>query len=165
MQHSMHSRHSRPGSAQQGLTLVELMVVVAIMSILAMLSAQFGFQWSNSAKVTQTQASLQQAYAIAKSTALQNYRAQAGGSAAAVLCLSSAQLNVFQGGSCSGSAVWTRPVASGVAIQFGSPAATALCIALSNAAIPLSTASAGTCATNLTYSITAGSANASKNLY
>lgn len=162
----MNSHHSGPSRIQAlGLTLIELMVVVAIMSTLAMVAARFGVQWSNSSKVTQAQAMLQQAYALAKATALQNYRGQVNGGAAAVLCFSNTQLNVYQGPTCSGKAVWTRPWDSGVAITFGTPATAASCIGLTSAAVPVASAGALTCATNLNYSLTAGTVNVSKSLY
>ena len=153
---------------QQGISLIEMMVVVAIVCVLAMMSAQFGLVWSDNAKVTQSQATLQQAYAFTKAAALQNYSGRSSGEPSAVLCFSGLQLNVYQGGSCSGVPIWSRPLSSGAVVTFGTPGAktAAVCVALSNAGIPQLSAGSLTCTTSLNYTVAAGAANvANKNLY
>ena len=147
---------------------MEVMVAVLILMALSVMGAQLGVFWSNSAKVTQSQASLQEAYSVAKSTALQNYQAQVIGSTAATLCLSGTQLSVYQGSGCSGTSIWMRQLSQGVSISLGGDPAlrSGQCIALGSAGYALPSAGSQACTTTLTYSISAGSANVSeKSLY
>lgn len=165
----MRVRKINGSGSQRAISLIEVMVVVAITAILAMMSAQFGIMWSNNAKVTQSQATLQQAFAHTKATALQNYAGQTNGAPAAVLCFSGTQLTVYQGGACSGTTVWTRSMATGVTVAFGAPASVkvaANCVALSNAGVPQSSAGSLACTTSLNYILASGGANVSnKTLY
>lgn len=148
-----------------GFTLVEVLVVVAVVAILALASVQFGAHWSNSSRVTQAQSTLQQAFTVAKASALQNHTGAFHGDVAATLCLAANEVSVRQGARCEGSTVWVRPLPERVSIAFGTPAVSAACIALTNAAVPVASVGALSCATSLDYHITAGAAHASKHLY
>lgn len=150
---------------QTGFTLVEVLVVITVVAILTLASVQFGTQWSNSSRVTEAQSTLQQAYTVAKATALQNHIGAFRDDVAAVLCLAANEVAVYQGARCEGGAVWTRPLIERVAIAFGTPAAVTSCVALTNAAVPVAAADGQSCATNLEYHVTAGAAHATRHLY
>jgi len=137
---------------QAGFTLIELMVVVTLTAILLILSAAFGIHWTRNASVTRAQATLQQAYSVAKSLALANPGQQVSGAGAATVCFAPAGITVYSGSKCSGNLVWAGTLPTGVSLSVGG--ATTGCLALSDAALPVAGASG--CTASRTYSISRG---------
>ena len=144
---------------RRGLTLVELLVTLAITAAMMLLAVAFGIAWTNGAQVVRSRAMLQGAFSVAKSVALQNPAQQILGNTAAVFCFSSGTVNVYAGGSCSGTASWQGSLPSGVSVSFGgaATAAATACIALTNTGTAVT--GAGTnCVTNPSFRITKGPA-------
>jgi prepilin-type N-terminal cleavage/methylation domain-containing protein len=156
----------QPPRRALGFTLIEVVVVMALTAMLLVLSVAFGMQWANSAAVSTGQGVVEHAYSMAKATALANPGASTGTAAASIVCFTTTQVSVYAGGACSGSAVWSGALPSGVAVLFGSPtpSATANCIALSDAATVVVPASSG-CTASSQYAVSKGDASATNTLF
>lgn len=154
MSPSLHTPAASAPWRQRGLTLIELMVGILLVSILSLMSAQLGGQWVNGARVSRTQATLQQAYSAAKSAALQNNRAVTGQDVAASLCIQAQpnQITAVLGGDCTATPFWSAPLDSSVSIDLGN-INTGTCIQLNNAAVPVPAAQ---CTLEPIYAISAG---------
>lgn len=148
-------------SFQRGITLIEMMVVVALVGILAVMAIQFGSGWTNNARVTQTQAALQHAYSSAKSAALQNPLGVSGDDVSASLCVGTGRVTVVTGSNCTAKAIWSELLPNGAAARIGSDGK-ATCVALNNTGLPVDAAG---CTTDSAYSAVAGEIHVEKNLY
>lgn len=88
--------------SQRGFSLVELLVVVALLAFLVMLAVPFTSSWGASAKLLDTENQLHQGVGRAKALALRNYAGMTSNQAAAKLCLknntsdNTLELNLYQ---------------------------------------------------------------------
>lgn len=73
---------------QAGLTLVEMMIVVALIGLLALLATPLTTSWVHGARVGESLAAMEQAVGQAKAAALRNSAAMHGAKAASAICLS-----------------------------------------------------------------------------
>lgn len=80
---------------QRGMTLIELMIVVAILAVLIMAVAPFTGSWVDRARVTQSQGILEQAIGQARSAALRNPAAVSGNAPASMLCSTNNKVLLF----------------------------------------------------------------------
>lgn len=99
--------------SQKGLSLIELMVAIAVFSILAMAGAAFTGSWSNSNRVYDAENQIYQGFSLAKAQALRNEFAIVDGKAAATLCLTDATLSVHIAtstapASCATPSIWSN---------------------------------------------------------
>lgn len=138
--------------ASEGVTLLELMVVLAIVAILLLLAVPLGSAWIAGAQVAETKALLQQGYANARALALRNPAASSDGAPSAALKLDGDFLLVCKGdrsnSACartdaSGTVVWKTDVVRGTGVSV-----TVTSVNLSSRGIPDTTPS---------YSISKGS--------
>ena len=72
-----------------GFSLIEMMVVVAILGILAVAGTALTVNWVKQAEITKTVASLANAISLAKSTSIRNERGFTDNSTASQICLNS----------------------------------------------------------------------------
>lgn len=72
-----------------GFSLIEMMVVVAILGILAVAGTALTVNWVKQAEITKTVSSLANAISLAKSTSMRNERGFTDNSAASQICLNS----------------------------------------------------------------------------
>jgi type IV pilus assembly protein PilA len=103
----------------RGFTLIELMVTIAIVALLALVSAPMALSWVNGARVADARAKLTQGFGKAKALALRNPGQVTGAAAAASLVLDAAgpKLRV-----CVGGAVRCTATAASLVWQVGLPA-------------------------------------------
>jgi len=103
---------------QSGITLIELMIVVAIIGLLAVVTTPFTQGWIDEARVNDARSLLHRGYAEAKALALRNPENAQGNQVAACLLLSDGVLLVREsqpsGAACNGDTVWQGDWPSGV---------------------------------------------------
>lgn len=157
--------------SQRGLTLIEMMVVIAIVGILAAMAVQIGVHWINTSKVSYGQSTLQHAYSTAKSVALQNHHAKKSNEISASMCIdhyadAPDRVKVVLGSDCAATAVWTGLLDKGVSVGVGantSKVTGVTCVGLGSAGVPLPLAN---CVTALSYFVAAGNVRVeNKQLY
>lgn len=159
--------------SQRGLTLIEMMVVIAIVGILAAMAVQIGVHWINTSKVSYGQSTLQHAYSTAKSVALQNHHAKKSNEISASMCIdhyadAPDRVKVVLGSDCAATAVWTGLLDKGVSVGVGantSKVTGVTCVGLGSAGVPLPLANSD-CVTALSYFVAAGNVRVeNKQLY
>jgi prepilin-type N-terminal cleavage/methylation domain-containing protein len=143
-----------------GVTLIELMIVVAIVALIALFAVPMGSRWIAGSQVAETKALLLQGYSTARALALRNPSEATDNQAAAGLKLSDTGVLLVCTGppndaACtpsdkSGIVVWQTDVVRGIGVSV-----TVATIALTNRGIPLGSAP---------YSIAKGEENVSGNL-
>jgi len=108
---------------QNGFTLVEIMVAIAIIGLLAVVAAPYTASWVHEAQVGEARTVLSRAYSHAKSVALRNPDEAVGDDVAASVILSEGKVLVCQGDTAcdENSAVWQGDWPSGVefSLAFG----------------------------------------------
>jgi len=119
-----------------GYSLVELMVVVAMVGILAGATLPLGSLWVNGAKLAKVEGALTQAVGKAKSAAIRNSHNTVAGQPVAMVCLTNTELSVRQssnsaGPSCgvtpTGFETWRAELLSEVSISSGDDAVSCIC--------------------------------------
>lgn len=147
---------------QQGFTLIELMIAIAIFGLLMTFGAQLTKSWTDSAQQNEAANLLKQGISRAKATALRNPGGAMGTSPAAVLCRSGQSLKLFSLADqasldCTSntSVLWQASLPASANLQVGGTNLT--CIAFNSRGLPVNGSS--TCATS-TINVTAGSESA-----
>jgi len=107
----------------RGFSLVELMVVVAVMALLGLLSAPMTQGWSDSAQLRQAEGRIDQGLGMARALALRNRYGIVDGQPVALLCLSSANLLTVHAAededtpaTCDSTSSWQSQVPSRVSV-------------------------------------------------
>src|SRR5690554_3381020 len=105
--------------SQRGFSLVELMIVLALLGFLLMLAVPLTNSWSASAKLRDAENLLQQGVGRSKALAQRNTLGVTGNQAAAHLCLDSttAKIELYPADSCNGSVIWSAQLPAGVSIK------------------------------------------------
>ncbi len=157
---------------QKGMTLIELIIVIALLAILAAAAAPFTTKWVESARITETHGILEQAVGQARAAALRNPTALSGDTPASKICNDSTGVHIV------------LPIASNSVLDCASPPAqpwlnklplnTTIkqgandwsCACFNNRGLLTnSTASCTGCATSLALTIIAGSENDTKTFH
>jgi prepilin-type N-terminal cleavage/methylation domain-containing protein len=132
-----------------GVTLIELMIVIVIMSILAILGVPLTSRWIYGAQVGESESLLAQGYAQMRAVALRNPNGVASSTDAAGMKLADGTLYVCKGSpsnaACDtgGSAlVWQADLSRGANIAVTLGGSTTGTIALDNMGVPRSSATA-----------------------
>lgn len=164
-----HARIKRSArDVQAGFTLIELMVVVALVGILAIMAGPLTSSWVDNAKLDHVVHLLSDGYGRAEAAALRNRQGIINGGAAAVLCLSSAGLALYEAvdentsASCSGSAIWSASLPSDVQISAGSTALS--CLAFNNQGL-LATPSGSSCQNSASVVVSVGTNSVQADLH
>ncbi|NKF21172.1 pilus assembly FimT family protein [Solimonas marina] len=123
--------------AAAGFTLIELMIVIAIVGLMLVLGAPLTRAWVVSTQLHDAQAQIGQAYARGKAMALRNPGGVSDSLAATIVCLSGTTLSLYAASdsntaaACSGTATWSTEIADSVSVQ--APSGTAFtCVAFDN---------------------------------
>jgi len=150
----------------RGFTLIEVLIVIAILGLLILVAAPLSGGWVRSANVLETEAQLTQAFGKAKAAALRNNRAATGDSPASAVCLTNNVLTVREGTSTAapscgatptGTQLWQIQVSEHVTVKLGSATgANFSCLCLNNKGQPTTNACTG-CATSINFHLSAGS--------
>lgn len=113
---------TRNRGKSQGFTLIEVMVVVALVALLLMMALPLTREWVQSAHQRQTAGMLAEAFGRAKALALRNPQALTDQNLpGAAVCLIGKQLSVVGVGAdkkltCANPAVWTQPISSDASV-------------------------------------------------
>lgn len=139
--------------SQRGFSLVELMIVLALLGFLLMLAVPLTNSWSASAKLRDAENLLQQGVGRSKALAQRNTLGVTGNQAAAHLCLDSttAKIELYPADSCNGSVIWSAQLPAGVSIKNNETPFN--CLAISNRGLPIAT---GNCNINNEYTLSLG---------
>ena len=152
---------------QLGVTLVELLVGLVILSAVMMTAVPLTSSWVNSAMVRDAQALLQQAYGRTKALGLANPAAIKTGEAAAYMCVANAHLYVqpINAGTCGTGYAWGAELKSGVSITV-SGAGQFSCLGMDARGVPVAlTLGESTCTTSKALTVSKGNQNDSTTLY
>lgn len=148
--------------------MIELMIALALVSILALMAVPLTVSWSNQAKLTETAAILDQAFGRAKSSALRN-PAGVAGTAASALCFAGGQVSLRLAedsdtpADCGATTTpsWSATLPDGVTLSAVGTNSALSCVCLNNKSSLLSEAAdcGGGCTDTLNLTATAGGEN------
>ncbi|TVZ38414.1 prepilin-type N-terminal cleavage/methylation domain-containing protein [Alteromonadaceae bacterium 2753L.S.0a.02] len=118
---------------QQGLSLIELMIVIAIFSLVSLASVSFTSAWVDGNRVLEGESLVFQAFSRAKATALRNEFASTGDQAAAAMCFSNNTLSVHAASdgaaaTCAGSPSWSVNLHQRLELQANGAALSCACL-------------------------------------
>ena len=164
-----HNPHQYRNS--KGFSIVELLIVIAIMGLALVKGIPFTMDWVNSARVTETESALVEAIGFAKAKALRNSQGVISGGAVTAVCYSNGGLRVVEAADSSSPAqcvggstqIWTLTLAGNVDVVIQNNQFACLCID----AKAQFTQSGGcnACSTNTTFALTSGGISDSVEIY
>jgi prepilin-type N-terminal cleavage/methylation domain-containing protein len=155
---------NRGFTLNSGFTLIEVMIVVAIIALVVLVTAPLSGHWVTDANRLEAEGQLNQAVGRAKASALRNYMGATGNTAVTAICLSNDNvLTVLEGTpgtpavspDCTtgtGTQLWRGKLHANITVQ--ADAADFSCMCFDNRATP--TSSCNTCSTSTKFSLTAG---------
>lgn len=124
-------------SIARGYTLIEVLIVIAILAFVVLLAAPLSGTWVSDANIQETQGQLQEAVGKAKSIALRNQMMALGGAPVAAICISNAMALTVRKGtagvppSCvaplAGEQVWQTQISTKVSIKQSSTVVSCIC--------------------------------------
>lgn len=124
-----------PAKQQQGVTLIELMITIAIMGLLLMVSAPLTRAWVANAHIAQDESQLLQAYARTRALALRNPNGVTASSVAATLMISTASQTISVLDSTN-SVAWRRTTQSDTTVSITTNSGSSQ-LTLDNSGLPL----------------------------
>lgn len=158
---------------QSGFTLIEIMVVIALIAFLALSVSPIGGSWVRSANVQKTEGNLMEAIGRAKAGALRNPTGLVGGLPVTAICLSdtlvvlqSADSNPPNCTGLVGNQLWRIPIDTGVKITASSTSTEAIsCACFNNKGLLSTNETCSSCATTTTFHLSSGSKNATVSIH
>lgn len=156
---------------QYGFTLVELLIVVAILAFLTLAAAPLSGAWVQDADLLKVEGEFTQAIGRAKASALRNQRAALASEPVTAICVSNTKvLTVLEGtqatapncGTPAGTQLWTAQLDSDVSVTSSGNAVSCMCF--DNRGL-LTTSSCAGCLTQSTFTLSAGSKNETVYIY
>jgi type IV pilus assembly protein PilA len=154
---------------QQGMTLIEIMLVMLIMALLALAASPFTSAWVGSAHISETLSTLEQAVGRAKASALRNPAAVQGEMAASAICLTNGEIRLFNAApgvaaSCNGvNPAWRTTLPRLVQVQIG--AANWMCSCFTNKSALTTSGDCNACTNNLNFTVRVGADSESLALF
>ncbi len=118
----------------QGVTLVELMIVIGVIGVLSLVGSQLTSSWVQQAKIVEAQGLFEQGIGKARAAAIKNPQAITNNNAATALCISNGLLTVKSASNATtpncvdaGLQIWQAKLPVGLVIQDGpTPSAAAV---------------------------------------
>lgn len=156
-----------------GFTLIEIMIVIALIAFLALTVSPIGGSWVRSADVQKTEGNLTEAIGRAKAGALRNPSGVVGELPVTAICISD-NLVVLQSTdnnppNCTGLVgrqLWRTTLDAGVQITASSTSTEAIsCACFNNKGLLSSSDTCSSCASNTTFYLSAGSKNATVSIH
>lgn len=156
----------------RGFSLIEMMIVIAIVGTVAAIGVPLTGAWMTSAQLREMQGSLGQGVARAKAIALRNPGGVTGTVAAAILCRSNDTLQLIgaadaDGASCNDDSQWSASLLSATTIAAGGM--TFSCLAFDNRGLPMNPSVAGSgsdhCSTSLAFTLSRSSVDEQVTFY
>jgi prepilin-type N-terminal cleavage/methylation domain-containing protein len=161
-----------------GLTLVEMMIVVALIGLLALLTSPLTGSWVHGARVGESLGAMEQAVGQAKAAALRNPAAMQGVEAASVICLSDSVLsvrpakpaappNAAAAATCGvggPAALWSTKLPDSVTVKVGTQSWSCSCFT-NKALLTRSGANCADCGNSLEFTISSGDEDETLNFF
>jgi type IV pilus assembly protein PilA len=148
---------------QRGFTLIEVMIVLAIFSLIVIVAAPLSGSWVREANMTESEGQLTQAVGRAKAAALRNKMGATGNAPASAVCLSNTKLLTVREGTSAGVAphcttptgdqLWQAQVNASITVQANSAALSCMCF--TNKGTLTNDGNCATCSTSTTFTISA----------
>ena len=144
---------------QQGVTLIEMMIVVVVIALLALAASPFTGAWVKEADITKTLAILEQSVGSAKASALRNPTGEQGQNPVVALCVVERDLRLVAAaaiGDCpAAGALWSARLPAGVTITTNAQAWTCSCFT-NRGLLTTAEASCNACSSSLVFTVSAG---------
>ncbi len=142
-----------------GFTLVEVLVVVAVIATLAFAAVPLGNSWTSSAESVNTKGVLSQAISRAKSSAMRNGNKIAETNAVTAICVTSGKVEVREASgtvtsahctSGGGTATWSNKIGTSLTIKNNSQAFSCMCFSTKGLLVT-TPSNCSSCATTSTF--------------
>lgn len=149
---------------QSGYTLIEVLIVIAILAALVLMAAPLSGTWTASADAQQAEGQLKEAFSKAKSLAQRNEMAARGVTSVAAVCLDNRVLSVRKGignaaagcgANVAGEQVWQAQLGGNVTLL--SAGAALACVCFDNKGLVTRGGTCNGCAASTTLVLSAGS--------
>lgn len=156
----------------RGFTLIEVLIVIAIFSLIILVAAPLSGFWVRDANRLEAEAQLTQAMGRAKAAALRNHMAALGETPVTAMCLSDTNLLTVREGtpgnspSCNpaaGTQLWKAQLSPHVTVQAGG--ADFSCLCFTNKGLLTDDTSCSVCSTTTEFALTAGGESVPVALY
>lgn len=144
----------------KGFSLIEIMIVIAVIALVVLVAAPLTGNWVSDAKRIEAEAQLTQAVGRAKAAALRNHMAATGESPVTAICLSDSNLlTVLEGtagaapscASAGGTKLWQAQLHKGISVKVDSNDFS--CVCFNNKGLLTTSGSCSACATTSNLSL------------
>lgn len=149
----------------KGFTLIEVLIVIAIIGALVLVAAPLTGGWVKEANITNVESAMNEAIGRAKAIALRNENAITGNNAVAAICIDSAtrKLTVLESASAgaspdcttpTGAQVWQSQLSTDIAVTVAGASVTCLCF--DNKSILTQASNCSTCTNATNFNLNSG---------
>lgn len=148
----------------RGYTVIEVMIVIAILATLALSVSPLTGSWIQSSDLTETEAQLTQGIARAKSASIRNLRAASNGAPVAALCISGTKMMTILEGTSSdapncatptGTQLWQSQLDTDVNIVNKDSSSAVSCLCFDNRGV-ITTSGCSSCAATANFTLSTG---------